>query len=43
MDTNDNGEIDIDECMAFFYMADKVKTQDKRTKDTVFHLRKSAL
>jgi hypothetical protein len=43
MDTNDNGEIDIDEFMAFIYMADKVKTNDRRTKDTVFHIRKSSL
>lgn len=43
MDTNDNGEIDIDEFMAFLYMADKVKTNDPRTKDTVFHIRKASL
>lgn len=43
MDTNDNGEIDIDEFMAFIYMADKVKTNDSRTKDTVFHIRKASL
>lgn len=43
MDTNDNGEIDIDEFMAFIYMADKVKTNDHRTKDTVFHIRKASL
>ena len=43
MDSNDNGEIDIDEFMAFMYMADKVKTNDARTKDTVFHIRKASL
>jgi hypothetical protein len=39
MDMNDNQEIDINEYMAFIYMADKIKVKNQRTKDTVFFVR----
>ena len=43
MDANDNKEVDIDEVMAFLYLADKVSTKKTSTRDTVFHIRSAVL
>jgi len=43
MDADDSKEVDIDEVMAFLYLADRIKTKKTSTRDTVFTIRSSIL